>query len=445
MGHVEPAVSAPKEAERQQADFARSALWVLGGNVGMLGLGYLASLVTARLLGASARGLVAVMEVGADVAVGLLGVGVPAACIYYGSRRRRLLPTLLGNALLQSLGLTVVALAVGFLAAGALHDRLAPAYDERLWYLAAALVPLMFLDYTNASLLTARFAFRLRSVLQMAGRAASLIAAIVLIGVLGWGVAGALVAMMSSFVVGFAGAARLQFSGGVRLSRLVAVAMVRYGVRVQIGRLLQTVNARFDVLVLAALAPLHVVGSYAIAQIVAELVLLLSISLGTVLTPTVAAARGADRTRDVIRLGSLLAVAGIIGVGIGGPLLILIGYGPAFRPALVPFAVLLPGMWFLSMGSLCGDGLRGRGRPGVASLIAVAEVIVTIALDLLLIPPYGAVGAAVASVCAYAVFGVAGLAVIARQDGVPFHAVAVPGRSEVAALFAIARRLRPAH
>jgi O-antigen/teichoic acid export membrane protein len=432
------------EGERRQAEFARSALWVLGGNVGMLGLGYLGSLVTARLLGASARGLVAVMEVGADVAVGLLGVGVPAACIYYGSRRRRLLPALLGNALLQSVGLAVVAFGVALLAAGALHDHLAPGYDERLWYLAAALVPLMFLDYTNSSLLTARFAFRLRSLLQVAGRAASLAAAVCLIGLLSWGVAGALIAMMASFVVGFVGAARLQLSDGIRLSRLVAAAMVKYGFRVQIGRLLQTVNARFDVLVLAALAPLHVVGSYAIAQIVAELVLLLSISLGTVLTPTVAAARGGDRTREVLRLGSLLALGGIVAVGLAGPLLILLGYGPTFRPALVPFAVLLPGMWFLSMGSLCGDGLRGRGRPGVASLIAVVEVIVTIALDLLLIPPFGAVGAAVASVCAYAVFGLAGLAVIARQDRVPFHAVALPGRDEVVALLSLRRHLRPA-
>ena len=55
-----------------------------------------------------------------------------------------------------------------------------------------------------------------------------------------------------------------------------------------------------------------------------------------------------------------------------------------------------------------GD-LRGRGRPGVSSLLAGLTAIVTVGLDLLLIPAYGANGAALASAVAYTVFGVGSL------------------------------------
>ena len=45
--------------------------------------------------------------------------------------------------------------------------------------------------------------------------------------------------------------------------------------------------------------------------------------------------------------------------------------------------------------------LYGRGRPGLNSLGLGLGLVATVALDLALIPPYGALGAAVASSVAY--------------------------------------------
>ena len=122
--------------------------------------------------------------------------------------------------------------------------------------------------------------------------------------------------------------------------------------------------------------------------------------------------------------------------------MILYGFGPDFHSALVPFFILLPGMWFLAAGGLVEDALAGRGRPGLSSILAGVEVIITIGLDLLLIPRYGAVGGAIASVCAYVFYGTASIVTVARLDGVPARSLLFANRDELRGLVRVLRARR---
>ena len=161
--------------------------------------------------------------------------------------------------------------------------------------------------------------------------------------------------------------------------------------------------------------------------------------------PTVAAVGGTDTLSGrVLRLNGSLSLVAVTGVAILGPLLILYGYGSAFEPAIVPLLILLPGLWLLSAGELVVDALRGRNRPGTVSILSGMEAALTVGLVLLLVPEYGAVGGAIASACAYACFGLAGLGLVARQDGVPIWSLLVTTRAEAregaSSLLALARR-----
>jgi Na+-driven multidrug efflux pump len=57
---------------------------------------------------------------------------------------------------------------------------------------------------------------------------------------------------------------------------------------------------------------------------------------------------------------------------------------------------------------------------------------VTIVLDLILIPTFGVVGAAVASTVAYVWFGTVSLIVLSRIAGFPVRALAIPTRDDLA-------------
>jgi Na+-driven multidrug efflux pump len=99
-------------------------------------------------------------------------------------------------------------------------------------------------------------------------------------------------------------------------------------------------------------------------------------------------------------------------------------------------------MWFLGTSSLVTNDLRGRGRPGTSSLLAGVMMVATIALDLVLIPPFGYVGAAVASLAVYVLFGVVSVIVLARLLGLPARTLVLPTRDDLAAYPAALRRVR---
>jgi Na+-driven multidrug efflux pump len=102
--------------------------------------------------------------------------------------------------------------------------------------------------------------------------------------------------------------------------------------------------------------------------------------------------------------------------------------------------ILLPGMLFLGAGVVVTGNLRGRGRPGLSSTLAGLTAIVTLILDLALIPPFGITGAAIASVIAYAFYGTASLMTLARLGGIPIRTLTLPTRAEFSMYVSIYRR-----
>jgi len=76
-------------------------------------------------------------------------------------------------------------------------------------------------------------------------------------------------------------------------------------------------------------------------------------------------------------------------------------FGKDFQPAVVPACLLLVGLAVEGAAAVASAYLWGAGRPGANSVGMGVGVVITIALDLLLIPRYGASGAAIASSAAY--------------------------------------------
>jgi O-antigen/teichoic acid export membrane protein len=76
-------------------------------------------------------------------------------------------------------------------------------------------------------------------------------------------------------------------------------------------------------------------------------------------------------------------------------------YGAAFGPAVAPARVLLAGMLLAGASGVASAYLYGRGTPGLNSIVLGIGLVITVVLDVLLIPTHGAMGAAIASTAAY--------------------------------------------
>jgi O-antigen/teichoic acid export membrane protein len=183
----------------------------------------------------------------------------------------------------------------------------------------------------------------------------------------------------------------------------LAWKMCRYGVRGQVGGMLSLVNLRLDVAILGALVGPGTLGVYAVASKYAELLRLPGLAITYVLYPRLAVRDRETAARDVARLlprSFMLTAAAAIPLAAAVPLLPLV-YGASFAGAMIPAYILLFGLIGEGVAGLISAYLYGVGRPGVNSVALGVSVVVTIGLDLALIPHYHAVGAAIASAAAY--------------------------------------------
>lgn len=100
----------------------------------------------------------------------------------------------------------------------------------------------------------------------------------------------------------------------------------------------------------------------------------------------------------------LLVTAGIAAIGvIWGPGVITMIYGPRYAESGTAFQILVIANVCFGLGSLCGAGLTALGFPGIIFRIHLAKVGINIAALALLIPRFGFVGAAVATLLTHGI------------------------------------------
>jgi O-antigen/teichoic acid export membrane protein len=432
---IQSLLAAGRPTESTGNLLARSVTLSVFGRGGSLAVGFLASVALARFLGPADRGLLGLMISANNLGLVLTTFGVPLAIVYFASRPDADHGGLLGNSVVQAVVLALILVPAALL----LHQPIANALGEGqggfTWVLVAALVPVTFLDWTTHGQIQGMLMFGRFSVLLILSRAVSLIFVILLIGLLGFGVAGGLVATaVGSVVMVFGSLKPVLARGRPKLDVILWRRTMRYGLRVQIGSMLQLANGRLDVIILQFFRPLAQVGYYIIAQTVAELVINLAVAFQGSIMPLVSHYEGDERagasTVNSVHHYAILSAVAVVGNAGLGPLVIFLAYGSKFGPAIVPMLVLLPGIWWLGLGVVIQGDLAGRGRPGLSSAVAGLAAVVTLALDFALIPPFGSVGAAVASVAAYTTYGVASLIALHRVTDIPTRTLIVPTRAD---------------
>jgi len=411
------------------------ALNILGG-VGSLAVGFVTSILLARWLGAQDRGLLGIMLTASGVALALAGLGLPMAVMYFASREDADGPGLLADSVLAALVLAAVFVPLTWVWRKPIASLLAGGHGGRVWVLAAVLVPLTLLDWTTHNQLLGRLRFGLYNVLVILSKVATLVLVVVLLGVWHLGLTAAVLATMVASLVMIGGSLpTILADGPPRPSRALFHRLVSYGTRVQAGSVLQILNYRFDIIVLGLFAPLRAVGYYFVAEFLAELVVTIANAFQSSVLPLVARQEGGPQQNETtiaaVRHHTILALAATVANAAFGPLVILFALTSDYRPALTPFFILLPSMVFLGLGTLVQGDLRGRGRPGLASVYAGIAVAVTVVLDFALIPPFGVTGAAIASVCAYVVYGIVSVRGLARVSGIPLLVLLRPTWDDV--------------
>lgn len=179
---------------------------------------------------------------------------------------------------------------------------------------------------------------------------------------------------------------------------------VSYGIRSQLGTILQMVNYRFDLLVANALLGTAAAGVYGVAAGITGLLWQVPNAFGFILLSRSAAATNTDAAQMSVTAARVsfwivfVASMALIPLGFG---VVPLVFGPEFANVGWPIVGLTAGVVMLSYYKVLGSYLSARGRPELTSYAAGLSAIVTVGLDFLLMPRWGIMGAAIASSVAY--------------------------------------------
>jgi O-antigen/teichoic acid export membrane protein len=209
----------------------------------------------------------------------------------------------------------------------------------------------------------------------------------------------------------------------------------------------QFLNYKLDVFVVGFFAGAASVGRYTLAVSLGQLLWLMSNSVATVLLPKVAAStddRGKSirHTARVTRLSLWATVACGLALAVLATQAIPMLYGEAFRPSIMALVWLLPGIVLFSVANVLAAYIAGIGKPRLNLLVSGISLIVTIALDLLLIPNLNILGAAIASSVSYSLSALLLIVFFIRETGASLREVLLPTSEDMKILLSVARLRR---
>jgi O-antigen/teichoic acid export membrane protein len=166
---------------------------------------------------------------------------------------------------------------------------------------------------------------------------------------------------------------------------------------------LQMLSPRVEFLVLSALAGDRETGAFLAALRVFEFLGMVpsAIAQGAMPALTREALRGgAGVRRRTAALMALVAAPAGVGLALVAGGLVPLLYGPAYAGAVKPLVVLAAALVPLFLNALLSWAVLARGRASWLPRLAAVRVAAAVALALSLVPPFGAVGAAVGLACA---------------------------------------------
>lgn len=388
------------------SDFARKVAETMATRVILIAVGLVTSVMIARSLGPAGRGLQASIAAITAIGVQFGNLGLHSSNTYYVAKKPALLPTLVGNTLAVGLGIAT-AVTLGVYAVMTAWPSLSP-LDGTLLLLALAGIPLGLTYLLVQNLLLGIHEVRTYNVIELGSR----IAVVALLGLL------ILAKMVSVEAVTVVGLATVVVSVAWALARIwphlaspprVSLSTVRdhlrYGFKAYVASFFAYTVIRADVLLCSYILGAEPTGQYSIAVSMADLVYMLPVVAGTIAFPRLTATEDPGerwaKTKSMTKWVALVLIAlALVAAALARPAVQLL-YGEAFLPSVGAFLWLLPGIVLLGINTILMNYFAAEGMPPIAIWSPAMASVVNVALNLLLLPRFGMVGASLASTVAY--------------------------------------------
>jgi O-antigen/teichoic acid export membrane protein len=399
--------------------FSRSVALTMTARAWQVGVSLTANMLIARWLGESGLGTLAVINVTMAITLQLASLGLPNANIYFVARDRAQLGPLWANSavfgFLSGVGaVSLLALLIWF------RPQLFGEIPVQLLFVSAAAVPVLFLTVVGLNLLLGLDRVGIYNIFDTLMNGVTFFSAVITLLLLGGG--------LTLMVYGSAAG---NITVGIAVSLVICYLWyrqpnhrslmpnwrlfyrtLRYGLKFHFSLVASLLLVRVDVLLVNHFNGTKAAGVYAAAAQIGTLLLLVPGVVSSLLFPRVASDADTSGT-FAMRVTRHLAMIMFVGcvLTIPASFLLPLLYGAKFNGAVMLLWLLLPGVFLLGVESVLVQHFSGLGLPRWIPAFWLIALTVNIGLNLIFVPRFGAVAAAIDSSIAYATifFLVAGL------------------------------------
>lgn len=389
----------------------------------MIVFGLTVSIITARYIGPEGNGIIAGLAVYPSLFMTIGSLGIRQSTTYFlgkGIFSEEQIKTAITQIWMMT---TVISMIVCFVLMYYFSNS-----GSNLTLVILALLPIPFSLFNtyNSGIFLGKNDIKTFNKINWIPSLIALLGTVLFVMLLQWDVKGAMVASVGGplfmfFVLLFKNKFLAFFS--FRYNWKIIKQMLSLGIIYAASLFVINLNYRVDVILLDKLSNAYELGIYAkgagITQYLWQIPMLLS---------TVVFARSAVSKDDKVfslKVAQLLRVSFII-IGIVSVVLLLFSewiivgmYGEQFRESTAVLNYLLPGVLILTIFKVMNMDLAGKGKPWIAVWAMLPSLVINIVMNIILIPEWGADGAAISSTVSYGVAGILFLFFYSKAVNVP--------------------------
>lgn len=426
------------ERPKIRRSFIENAATVFGAQVGRIAIILLLEICYARFLGPAGRGQMSLcaMAIGVGVLAGGLGGEIPI--VLWSADNKKRMEHWLSSIVLAGTSGSIFVSILWCVLYWIWHPQFLKGITNGLAVLVLASLPASIAFVYGLAFLTGQERFRERAGIILTNQLVVLALVVAFFIGIRPSAEAAMLASLLGILFGIFLVVRILRKhldvSAIRLGELSYVnPALSLGFRGQLGNLATFFNYRLDVFIVNYFLNPEQVGLYAVAVLVSESLWQVPDAAALALLPREArdwTEKNSSFTCMVSRQVFTIALTMGVALALASPILIPLVFGAKFAASVSVVWWLLPGTVALAAGKVMSAALAARGMPQYSSMFACVTLVVTVALDLILIPRLGIRGAAIASSVAYLVDAGLVAMILTRKLNVTWSSLYIPTSAE---------------
>jgi len=422
----------------KQSNFLKDTLGMLGTRAIWSVIGVVSGVILARCLGPENRGVLALVLLLPSTVVTIVKFGVSQANVYTINRRRVSIDAVASNSLVMAIVLGLLSAIIVWVFREQLRSSVLRDVPDWAITLALIRVPLLLLDNYLFSILQATGQFATYNVRLLLSEAVRLILVATALIVFKLGLVATILiytAVWLMNVVWLMATMSKEIHFSLRIDFPLLRETLTFGANSYAQTLTQHFLQRVSFYMVSFYLGAAHVAFYAIALRFSEMVLEIPQAVGLVLYPRLAALSDEEihkLTAQACRRTLMITAPTAAVLAAVGPFIVRLWYGEQFAEAGGPLPWTAVGIAMMSIYVIVTRDFTSRAKQNINTISGLVALGSNVLFNWMFIPPYGVIGAAMATALSYTAGLVLLLAFFMWESGVRLRDLIIPRRDDFA-------------